>query len=88
MHCLVVYDIPDDAVRTKVADVCLDYGLERIQYSAFEGILSRNHQQELLLKIKKRLGRKEGNVQVFPICQEDWENRLVFIQKGKEKDGG
>ncbi|MGC8839667.1 MAG: CRISPR-associated endonuclease Cas2 [Anaerolineae bacterium] len=85
MHCLVVYDIPDDAVRTKVADVCLDYGLERIQYSAFEGILSRNHQQELLLKIKKRLGRKEGNVQVFPICQEDWKNRLVFIQKGKEK---
>ncbi len=85
MHCLVVYDIPDDAVRTKVADVCLDYGLERIQYSAFEGVLSRNHQQELLLKIKKRLGRKEGNVQVFPICQEDWENRLVFIQKGKEE---
>lgn len=88
MHCLVVYDIPDDAVRTKVADVCLDYGLERIQYSAFEGILSRNRQQELLLKIKKRLGRKEGNVQIFPMCQGDWENRLVFIQKGKEKDGG
>jgi CRISPR-associated protein Cas2 len=87
VHCLVVYDIPDDAVRAKVADVCLDYGLERIQYSAFEGILSRNLQEELLLKIKKRLGRKEGNVQVFPICQEDWENRLVHIQEGKKRDG-
>lgn len=83
MHCLVVYDIPNDDVRTKVADTCLDYGLERIQYSAFEGVLSRNHQEELLLKIKKRVGRREGNVQLFPICQEDWENRLVFIQKGK-----
>lgn len=87
MHCLVVYDIPDDNVRTKVADICLDYGLERIQYSAFEGILSRNHQEELLLKIKKRLGKREGNVQVFPVCQEDWENRLVFIQKKDDKDG-
>lgn len=84
MHCLVVYDIPDDNVRTKVADICLDYGLERIQYSAFEGILSRNHQEELLLKIKKRLGKREGNVQVFPICQEDWKNRLILIQEGKD----
>lgn len=83
MHCLVVYDIPNDDVRTKVADICLDYGLERIQYSAFEGVLSRNLQQELILKIKKRVGRREGNVQLFPICQEDWGNRLVFIQKGK-----
>ncbi|MGQ9459443.1 MAG: CRISPR-associated endonuclease Cas2 [Anaerolineae bacterium] len=87
MHCLVVYDIPDDDIRTKVADICLDYGLERIQYSAFEGVLSRNLQEELILKIKKRVGRREGNVQLFPICQEDWENRLVFIQKGKGRDG-
>lgn len=87
MHCLVVYDIPNDDVRTKVADICLDYGLERIQYSAFEGVLSRNLQEELILKIKKRVGRREGNVQLFPICQEDWENRLVFIQKGKGGDG-
>ncbi|MGB9880221.1 MAG: CRISPR-associated endonuclease Cas2, partial [Anaerolineae bacterium] len=37
MRCVVVYDIPDDRVRARVADVCLDYGLERIQFSAFQG---------------------------------------------------
>jgi len=46
MQCLVVYDIPDDRVRGKVADICLDYGLDRIQYSAFLGDLQRTHQEE------------------------------------------
>ena len=86
MHCLLVYDIPSDKKRTKIADACLDYGLERIQYSAFEGTLSRNHQEELLLKVKKKLGRKPGNVQIFPICQEDWANRLVLIQEDRKKE--
>lgn len=71
MHCLVVYDITDDRIRTKVADICLDYGLERIQYSAFLGSLSPNHQEELLLKVKRRLGKAEGNVQLFPVCERD-----------------
>jgi hypothetical protein len=35
----VVYDIVDDGVRGRVANACKDYGLERIQYSAFCGAL-------------------------------------------------
>jgi CRISPR-associated endonuclease Cas2 len=27
MRCLLIYDIPDDRVRQKIADACLDYGL-------------------------------------------------------------
>ena len=44
MRYLLIYDISHDGVRTKVADACLDYGLERIQYSAFLGSLTRTHQ--------------------------------------------
>lgn len=80
MNCLLVYDIPDDQTRTKIADFCLDYGLDRIQYSAFVGNLSRTHQEELMLKIKKRLGKKAGKVQLFPLCAKDWEARLELIQ--------
>jgi CRISPR-associated protein Cas2 len=80
MRCLLVYDIPDDGIRTKVADVCLDYGLERIQYSAFVGELAATHQEEMLLKIRKRLGQKAGNVQLFPVCDRDWRQRQVIIQ--------
>lgn len=85
MKCLLVYDIPDDRIRTRVADACLDYGLDRIQLSAFQGDLARTHQEELLLKIKKQLGRRAGNVQLFPICEKDWRMRLVIDQKEKKK---
>jgi CRISPR-associated protein Cas2 len=86
VQCLVVYDISDDRVRSKVADACLDYGLDRIQYSAFLGDLARTHQEELLLKIKKQLGRRAANVQLFPICEKDWRMRLAIEQKGQKKD--
>jgi CRISPR-associated protein Cas2 len=83
----VIYDIPDNGVRSKVADICLDYGLERIQYSAFFGRLEPTHQEELLLKVKKKAGKKEANVQVFPICEKDLAKRLVWVQKGTESKG-
>ena len=80
MQCLLVYDISDDNKRTKVADACLDYGLDRIQFSAFTGRLQQTHQEELMLRIKKILGKKPGNVQLFTICAEDWAKRKVIEQ--------
>ena len=77
MHCLLIYDIPDDKERTKIADACLDYGLDRIQYSAFYGDISRNYQEELFLKLKDILGQKPGNIQLIPICAADWKSRLA-----------
>ena len=78
MHCLVVYDISNDAKRARVADVCLDYGLDRIQYSAFLGRLGLTHQEELMLKLESVLGRKAGNIQLFPLCARDWRGRQVI----------
>jgi CRISPR-associated protein Cas2 len=80
MNCLLVYDIPDDRKRGKVADACLDYGLDRIQYSSFAGDLLPTHQDELMLKVRRILGRKPGNVQLFPLCAEDWARRKVLSQ--------
>jgi CRISPR-associated protein Cas2 len=86
-RCLLVYDISHDGTRTKVADVCLDYGLDRIQYSAFCGALARTHQQELMLKIKRLLGRREGNVQLYALCEKDWAERKVIQQGTKAVPG-
>ena len=88
MRCLLIYDIAHDGARTKVADACLDYGLERIQYSAFLGELSRVHQRELLLQIKRRVGKHEANVQLFPLDEKSWESRRVIEQKQKEPIDG
>ncbi len=84
MHCLLIYDIPHDGARAKTADICLDYGLDRLQYSAFTGRLSKGQQEELLLKIKKKLGKKAANVQIIPICASDWADRMTHIVEPKE----
>lgn len=78
MRCLIIYDIPNDRLRGKVADVCLDYGLDRIQFSSFLGLLSRNYQEELMLKIEQKLDDHPGNVQLIPICAKDWAERLSY----------
>jgi len=44
---LVIYDIEDDWARTRVSEACKDFGLQRIQYSCFRGMLSRNKREEL-----------------------------------------
>jgi CRISPR-associated protein Cas2 len=80
-NLILIYDIPDDSKRTKIADACLDYGLDRIQYSAFCGWLPNSLQNELLHKIRRILGKKPGNVQLIPICRDDWSKRTVIDQK-------
>lgn len=75
MRYLLIYDISHDGTRSKIADVCLDYGLARIQYSAFLGPLTPAHQRELLLKIRQRLGDHGANIQLFPLDEKAWTAR-------------
>jgi CRISPR-associated protein Cas2 len=84
MQSLLIYDIPDDRARQKVADACLDYGLQRIQFSAFCGDLTRTHQRALFVEIKKRLGRKPGNVQLYALDERAWNGRREIAQRGKD----
>jgi CRISPR-associated protein Cas2 len=76
MRVLLLYDITSDRIRTKVATACEDYGLDRIQYSAFFGMLNRNYQEELMLRIGSLLGNDPGRVQLIPISSTEWEKRL------------
>ncbi len=75
MRCLLFYDITNDRIRAKIADACLDYGLDRVQYSVFTGRLSRNLQEELFLKVTALLGDQAGSIVLLPICQKDWQAR-------------
>lgn len=86
MQCVIVYDIPDDRLRAKVADICLDYGLERIQYSAFAGSIAPSHVDELLAKIKKRAGKKTADVQIFQLCTTCWKKRREWKQQDQPRE--
>ncbi|MBV9614117.1 MAG: CRISPR-associated endonuclease Cas2 [Ktedonobacteraceae bacterium] len=84
MRYLLIYDISHDGARLKVADACLDYGLERIQFSAFLGELTHAHQRELLLKIKQRIGKHGANIQLFPLDERTWAGHKIIEQKEPE----
>ena len=71
MHTLVIYDITEDKTRNRIAEVCKDYGLKRIQWSAFMGKLSVNRREELHLRLVQTLKDKSGDIQLYPICSKD-----------------
>jgi CRISPR-associated protein Cas2 len=86
-HCLVVYDVPDDDIRTRFSESCLDYGLERFQFSAFWGSLSAPQRKELFHRLEKLLGDKPGRILVQPVGAEDVGRRSVLHRKAEGQLG-
>lgn len=68
----VVYDISNDKVRLKVAKICKNYGLYRVQKSAFLGDINKNQKDELILQCKDITNEEKDSVYVFPMCDEDF----------------
>ena len=68
MRYLVIYDITDDNLRALVAETLKDYGLQRIQYSAFIGHLRRDKLNSLIVDLKNLIKDLVENVQLFPVC--------------------
>ena len=68
---LVIYDISDDVLRNKLAERLKDFGLERIQRSAFIGDLNPQERETLLEILKRYVKDKNDRVDVFVICNKD-----------------
>ena len=83
---VLIYDIEEDRLRTRIAGVCMDYGLERIQFSAFFGKLNRNRRQELALKLQNELGDESGRIRIIPVCEQDLKDMWVLEQYRRDAD--
>jgi CRISPR-associated protein Cas2 len=71
MMALLIYDITEDRRRAKAAEVCKDFGLARIQYSAFLGEISHARQGELLQKLRRAVKDSDHRIHLFPLCAKD-----------------
>ncbi len=80
MHVVVFYDVTSDRVRKKVADACADYGLDRTQFSAFVGDITRSQQRELMQKMRDLLGEEAGALLLIPVSQTEWAKRMEHRQ--------
>lgn len=62
----IVYDIPDDGRRVKVANVLKSFG-ERVQLSVFECWLAPGQLQQLKQLLQKKLELSQDSVRIYPI---------------------
>ena len=87
MKTLVIYDIVENKLRTKVVSKCKDYGLVRIQYSAFFGEMTTNRREELAMALQKLIGRHWGRVHFFPMCDRDLRlMKVIEVGYGERAD--
>ena len=78
MTILVIYDLTSDKERDRLANLCLDFGLARIQYSAFLGDLSSRLKQRFLDELGERPFGTGSNIQVFSL-EQDWQKRRIVV---------
>lgn len=75
LHILVYYDMQDDKERLRVSETCLDYGLDRQQYSVFSGCLTKRQQRALGRELEK-IQQKAGYIVMIPIRESEWRQRI------------
>jgi len=91
MPYVIIYDITKDSLRTRVADKLKDYGLNRIQYSAFVGDLRARSLRSLVIDLKRLIGKagreKEERrlVHIFPVPFSSLESVIVIGEPKEEK---
>ncbi|MBN2230295.1 MAG: CRISPR-associated endonuclease Cas2 [Candidatus Thorarchaeota archaeon] len=88
MQYIVIYDITENSLRYKVSDSLKDFGLERIQFSAFSGSLTDKDLVRLEAVLREHLIKRSetDSIVIIPICrtcrekiQELGEKREIFL---------
>jgi CRISPR-associated protein Cas2 len=80
----VIYDISDDRIRGRVAQICKGYGLYRVQKSAFLGDLNKNELDAIALECEELIDESDS-VFVFPLC-DDCFKKIKLIGEGFDKE--
>jgi CRISPR-associated protein Cas2 len=79
MLTLVIYDIEENRARNRIAETCKDYGLKRVQKSAFRGDLNTNRREMLYQRLKQTMGSHNGTIQIYALCERD-EKEIISIE--------
>lgn len=85
MIAWVLYDIEDDKVRSKVAKLCKQTGLYRVQFSVFLGTIDNNQKDTLQLQIEEVMDKDKDSVYIFPMSKNELK-ATVLLGKAFDKD--
>lgn len=76
----MIYDIAKNKTRTRIAKVCLNKGLYRVQKSVFLGTLNRNQIDELKIICDENIDHEKDSVYIFPMCEDDFKKVKLLGQ--------
>ena len=76
----IIYDITVTKCRNKIAKLCKEYGLYRVQKSAFLGDLNHNEIDELSLRCEGVIDKEVDSLYIFPMCEEDFKKVKLLGQ--------
>jgi len=80
----VMYDIKKDKVRTKIAKLCKQSGIYRVQYSVFLGTLEESEKDTLRLRIEELINEETDSVYIFPMNKNEL-NKTVLLGQAFDK---
>lgn len=81
----VIYDISDNIKRNLVIKRCKNYGLYRVQKSAFLGDLNRNEIESIALECEDIINPETDSLYIFPMCGDDFK-KVRLLGKAFDKD--
>lgn len=81
----VLYDIKKDKPRTKVAKICKQAGLYRVQYSVFLGTLNENEKDSMQLEIEDLIDEENDRVYIFPMSRNELRQTTLLGQAFDKK---
>ncbi len=68
----LVYDITNDKIRNRVAKLCKNAGLYRVQKSVFLGDIEKNRMDELHIHCSDLIEVETDSLYIFPMCEDDF----------------
>jgi CRISPR-associated protein Cas2 len=81
----VLYDIENDKNRTKIAKICKQVGLYRVQFSCFLGTLTANEKDSLTLQLETLINPEVDKIYIFPMNQSELKQTILLGQAFDKK---
>jgi len=81
----VVYDITENKIRSRIARICLNKGLYRVQKSVFLGNLNHNERDSLALECEEIIDPDVDSVYVFPMDNKSFKQVTLLGQAFDKK---
>ncbi len=66
---IISYDITNDNLRQQVAETLKTYGLVRLQYSVFNGLLPKAKLKDLIRELEDLIKDEKADIMIFELCE-------------------